>query len=68
MNKFINNMYDFSTKDGTNNNSSSLQNNYYKEDINYKNNSKIRSDSLNYKTKSTSKSKNINTLIIYDKV
>ena len=58
MNKFINNMYDFSTKGGTNNNSSSLQNNYYKEDINYKNNSKIRSDSLNYKTKSTSKSKN----------
>ena len=53
MNKFINNLYDISSKDMLNN----LQNNYYKEDKHFKNNSKIRSDSLTNKKKSNSKSK-----------
>ena len=54
MNKFINNLYDISSKDISNN----LQNNYYKEDKICRNNSKIRSDSLTNKKKNNSISKN----------
>ena len=57
MSKFPTNIYDFSSKDILNTNISSIQNNYYKEDINISNNSKIRSDSLSIKNKYNSNSK-----------
>ena len=43
MSKYINNVYDFSSKDSINH-SSTKQNNFYKEDKNLSNNSKTRSD------------------------
>ena len=58
MSKYINNVYDYSSKD-TINNSPKIQNNYYKEDKNISNNSKTRSDSLSIKNKSNTNSKNI---------
>ena len=55
MSKFINNLYDSSSKDILINNLA--QNNYYKEVKNSNNNSKTRSDSQSKKTKYNSKSK-----------
>ena len=58
MSKLGSNLYDFSSKDILNNNSSSYQNNYYKEDKNISYNSKTRSDSQSIKNNCNSNSKN----------
>ena len=57
MSKYMNNVYDFSSKDTINNNSIT-QNNYYKEDKYINNNSKTRSELLSIKNKSNSNPKN----------